>query len=140
MLERSKWTAERIDDLNVWICDQRATFKIVALGNFRDFHEEWTDRVPDTEHTSMSTIELRINNSAVRTLSFVSLDGGRYFVPLPRKLSLDRQAIYCWEKSSLDYKVCQIIGRYYRGNSLEDTARFLGVEIVPWCSLSDAAP
>jgi len=89
------------------------------------------EAVPDQEHNSMCTVDLKINDSTVRVLSFISLDGGRYLVPLPRKVMIDRKPVYCWERNSLDFKVGKIIGRYYRYTSIEETARFLGVEILP---------
>lgn len=131
MLERSTWTAETIASKSAWICDQRSLFKIVRNNDFREFDEEWARRVPDQQHNSMCTVDLKINDSTVRPLSFVSLDGGRYLVPLPRKMMIDRKPVYCWERNSLDFKVGRIIGHYYRYTSIEETARFLGVEILP---------
>jgi hypothetical protein len=77
----------------------------------------------------MSTVELRINNSPVRELTFVSLDGGRYFLPLPDKSVERGRPVYSWFRESLEFKVGKIIGSYYRFDNIEDTAKFLGVGV-----------
>jgi hypothetical protein len=129
MLERGMWHEDRIGERPTWICDQRSTFKVVQNDDYQDFEEEWTDRVPDrTAH--MMTVQLKINDSAVSEMLFVTLDGGRYLVPLPRKRVVSGQVIYFWESDTLPFKVGRIIGRYYRCKNLEEVAEFLDVEIV----------
>ena len=129
MLERGTWQEERIADRPTWICGQRSTFKIVQNDDYQDFEEEWTNKVPDRT-ASMMTVQLKINDSAVAEMLFVTLDGGRYLVPLPRKRVVGGQVVYFWESATLPFKVGRIVGRYYRCNNIEEAARFLDVEIV----------
>jgi hypothetical protein len=129
MLERGTWQVDRIGDRPTWICDQRATFKIVQNDDYQDFSEQWTTRVPDRT-ASMLTVQLKINDSAVSEMLFVTLDGGRYLVPLPRKRVIGGRVVYYWESDTLPFKVGRIVGRYYRCANLEEVAEFLDVEIV----------
>ena len=129
MLERGTWQEDRIGERPTWICDQRGTFKIVQNDDYQDFEEDWTRRVPDrTAH--MMTVQLEINDSAVSEVLFVTLDGGRYLVPLPRKRVINSEVEYFWESDTMPFKVGRIIGRYYRCANIEEVADFLDLEIV----------
>jgi hypothetical protein len=129
MLERGRWQEDRIGDRPTWICSERSTFKIVQNDDYQDFEEEWTNRAPDrTAH--MMTVQLKINDSAVAEVLFVTLDGGRYLVPLPRKRVISGRISYFWESDTLPFKVGRVVGRYYRHANIEEAAKFLNVEIV----------
>jgi hypothetical protein len=129
MLERGTWQEDRIADRPTWICDQRGTFKIVQNDDYQEFEEDWTTGVPDrTAH--MMTVHLKINDSSVSEMLFVTLDGGRYLVPLPRKRVVSGKVAYFWESDTMPFKVGRIIGRYYRFANIEAAAKFLDVEIV----------
>jgi hypothetical protein len=78
----------------------------------------------------MMTVQLKINDSAVAEVLFVTLDGGRYLVPLPRKRVISGRISYFWESDTLPFKVGRVVGRYYRHANIEEAAKFLNVEIV----------
>jgi hypothetical protein len=129
MLTHGTWSHHSIAGRDTWICDERSVFKIVRNGDYEDFDEEWTRKPPD-QRAQKSSIDLKINDSTVRSLDFISLDGGRYLVPMTTKRVLDGQPLYFWERDSLQFKVGRIVGHYYRFDNIEQTAQFLGVEIV----------
>jgi hypothetical protein len=129
LVTNGTWHSESINHQTVWICDQKASFKIVEGDEMEPFQEEWTQRYPDP-NTTKRTIELRINDSIVKTLTFINLDGFRILVPMPKVLAVDGKPLYFWEKDSLEYKVGLIIGDYYIWKNIEGVARQSGVEIV----------
>lgn len=130
LVANGTWHSERINNQTAWICDQKASFKIVEGDEFEPFTEEWTTKYPD-QNTAKQMIDLRINDSTVKSLTFVNLDGGRYLVPLTKMLiGPDKKPVYFWDKDSIEFKVGRIIGTYYRFENIEEVARDLKIEIV----------
>jgi hypothetical protein len=129
MTVRGTWSLHSIGGRDTWICNERGVFAILRNDDYEDFEEEWTTKPPD-KRASRSTVDLRINGATVRSLDFISLDGGRYFLPMPRKKGRKGEPLYFWERESLEFKVGRIVGSYYRFESIEGAADFLGVEII----------
>lgn len=129
MLRTSKWRMEHIDHNEVWICQANNTFQIVPGKENRPFKEIWTTKFPD-QNTSMFHINLTINGIIVKSLPFISGDGGRYTLPLP-ELAVDnsKTPTFYWSPNSVEVKVAEIIGNFYRYSSLKEVASFAGVEI-----------
>ena len=91
------------------------------------FSEQWIEPFPD-KNTKSKEVYLKINGERiVKPLLFVSADGGRYFIPLPKIGEAYGKRYYYWQKDSLDYKVCNIIGDFYREKNLEGVGKFCGV-------------
>jgi hypothetical protein len=112
-----------------WIFRDDNSFVIEEGVDRTDFHEEWIDSFPDKTAKSKE-VYLKINGELVnKPLRFVSADGGRYFVPMPSIGEAHGERYYYWDKDSLEYKVCKIIGEYYREKNLDEVGNFCGVLI-----------
>jgi hypothetical protein len=130
MLARSIWTKAVIDHTEVWMADEDNTFQMQRGERSRDFTERWTKAHPDPNSASYP-IYLKIAGTVVKELTFISVDGGRIFVPMPEARPLaDGTANYFWNLGSLEVRVCRVVGEYYRYNDLEGVARRSSVSIV----------
>jgi hypothetical protein len=129
LLENSKWNKEFIDHDEIWVAERNNTFQIKSGEEGREFHEEWTKMYPD-QSTSRYPVYLIINNTIIKELTFISLDGGRIFVPMPdRKLENDKPSFF-WNMNSLEIKVCLIIGHYYIYKDIFGVAKRSKIEII----------
>jgi hypothetical protein len=129
MLTQGTWRHEYLDDQPTWICDQRASLKIVKGEATEPFDEEWTRLYPD-KSAKRCDVHLRINDSTIKSLIFVHLDGHRIVVTMPRRVVLGSKPLYFWEKDSLEFKVGRIIGEYYIHESIENVAKISDVAIL----------
>ena len=128
MLRTSNWRKEHINHNEVWICEANNTFQIVPSDDDRPFKEIWTTKFPD-QNTSIFHINLTINGTIVKSLPFISGDGGRYTLPLPELAVDDKNTpSFYWSPNSVEVKVAEIIGNFYRYSSLKEVASFTGVE------------
>ena len=59
-------------------------FQIEIGGRDREFSEEWTRRFPDKMGSSAYPVGLKVQGVEIKELTFVSCDGGRIFVPMPK--------------------------------------------------------
>ena len=82
LLVSSNWKKEYINQREVWIAEDNNTFQIQSGDEGDEFHESWTEMYPD-QNTRKYPVYLKIDNSIVKELDFISLDGGRIFVPMP---------------------------------------------------------
>ncbi len=74
----------------------------------KDFEEPWTLKFPDT-HARSYYVECRYHTTVLRKCMFVSCDGGRYHVPIPRRTGDDTFAL---DTSSLEYKIACLYHQY----------------------------
>jgi len=129
LLEHSKWEKEFIGNDEFWISDENKTFQLQRGEEGREFHEDWTKGYPDSS-TTRCPVYLKINNTVIKELTFILLDGGRIFVPMPdRKLENDKP-IFFWNMDSLEIKVCNVIGTYYIYENIYGVAKRSKVEII----------
>lgn len=130
MLESSSWSKTDIDGTEVWIANTDNTYQIEIGERTREFAERWTLLYPDRS-SSAYPVYLKLNGLTIRQLTFISMDGGRYFVPMASvRQARNDEVEYFWNLNSLDIKVCRIVGRYYRYSCLEDVAMHSEVAIV----------
>ena len=76
-----------------------------------NFQEEWMSFFPNSQNNASYYVKLEVNGMLLDKELFVSLDGHRYFVPVPRIKTIDGE-----RKFYYDYKQIQlanIVGRYY---------------------------
>ena len=125
-LETSDWTKSIIDHAKIWMADADNTFQIEQGESTRDFRERWTTVYPDANSSAYS-VYLKINETIIKELTFISMDGGRIFVPMA---GVRPAGEYFWNMNSLEVKVCRIIGTYYRHQDLEGVARMSKVTLV----------
>lgn len=130
LLESSVWHKEFFDHTEVWIADDDNTFQIELGQKFRQFKEKWTDVYPDP-NSSASPVYLKINGNVIKEITFISMDGGRIFVPLPDLKLLDDESVeYFWNLNSLEVKVCRVVGSYYIYNNLEGVAKRSKIKVI----------
>lgn len=130
MLESSEWTKSVIDHTEVWIADDDSTYQIEAGERSREFTERWTSVHPDP-NSSAYPVYLKLNGTTIKELTFISMDGGRIFVPMAGVRQIDEKEVeYFWNLNSLEVKVCRIVGTYYRYENLEGVAKRSKVALV----------
>jgi len=129
-LMEAEWEKTVVNFKEVWICTEDNIYQIHQGEKSRDFSEPWTYVHPDPNAYKYS-VYLKIGGITIKQLVFVSVDGGRIFVPLPEhRLTSGGKSEYFWNTNSLEVKVCHIIGDYYRYGDLEGIASKSGIEIV----------
>lgn len=128
LLEENEWKKEVIGNKEVWVSQENNTFQIQQGDYINSFTEPWTTMYPDISAGRYS-VYLKIGDSVIKELTFISLDGGRIFVPMTKRDFIDNKIIFFWDMTSLDAKVCKIIGSYYIYNNLYGVARKSKVEI-----------
>lgn len=128
LLESSIWKKEYIANEEIWIAEKNNTFQIQCGEPGRDFHEPWTKMYPD-QNTTRYPVYLKINNTIIKELTFISLDGGRIFVPMPEREVENDKRVFYWDMQSLPVKVCKIIGDYYCYGDIYGVAKMSKVEI-----------
>src|SRR3990170_371905 len=121
-IETEEWQKEFINNKEIWICQKDNTYQIEHGENDREFKEDWTIGYPD-KSSYCSSVYLKIGGVRIKELSFVSLDGGRIFVPVPEIAQENDRRIYLWNKNSLEYKIGKVIGTFYIYESLEGIGR-----------------
>lgn len=129
LIENTSWRKELINHKQVWICDKDNTFQIEIGDHGDEWQEKWARVYPDANASEYS-VYLKINNTTIKELTFISCDGGRIFVPLPELQSEGGQTVYIWRRDSLPYKICRIIGQYYIHKTIEGVAQMSKIRIV----------
>lgn len=129
LLTSSNWKEEFINHRIVWIAEDNNTFQIQSGDEGDEFNESWTEMYPD-QNTRIYPVYLKIDNSIVKELDFISLDGGRISVPMPDKTVEGDKVRYIWNINSLEVKLCKVIGNYYIYEDLAGVARMSKVELV----------
>lgn len=130
MIRSAKWKREDIGHDEVWVCESNSLFQFKRSEDRVEFREKWTSVFPD-QNGSRFHINLMINGTVVRSLPFVSGDGGRYTLPLPDLALVNEEQVFTWYKDEMDVLISEIIGNYYRYNSIEQVAKFTKVELAP---------
>ena len=100
MLEESKWKKESVGHNEVWIAEQNNTFQIQRGRPGSEFHESWTTMYPDLS-TRQYPVYLKISGTTIKELKFISLDGGRIFVPMTEREFIDGKPVFFWDMGSL---------------------------------------
>ena len=129
LLDKDRWRKEFINDSEIWISEIDNTFQIEVGKRSSDFSERWTTVYPDSSSSSYP-VYLKINGNVVKEFRFISLDGGRIFVPMPDIRMEHENPIYFWNLNSLELKVCMIIGEFYIYGDIFGIARRSKIEIV----------
>lgn len=129
-LETSSWTKTFVGHTEVWMCDANNTLQIEQGQRTREFTERWTTVYPDP-NSSAYPVYLKIGGTVIKELTFISMDGGRIFVPMAEVRPIGSGGVeYFWNANSLEVKVCRIIGSYYIYENLEGVARMSKVSVI----------
>lgn len=112
------------------MADADNTFQIEQGKSTRDFRERWTTVYPDPNSTAYP-VYLKINGTTIKELTFISMDGGRIFVPMTEiRLVSNGASEYFWNLNSLEVLVCRIIGNYHIYKTLEEVAATSKVVLI----------
>jgi hypothetical protein len=134
-LEQSDWDEGDVEETRIWICADDALFQIVVdFGSDEadEFIEPWTRKFPDAESGKAYPVKLNIGGVTIKRLFFISVDGGRYFVPRPKIKGLDANGKqeFVWTKDSLEFKLSKFISKFYHIHpTIEEFATHCGIEI-----------
>jgi Putative DNA-binding domain len=80
------------------------------------YKEYWTDNFPDKKAYSKK-VRVRYFGTLIYSMGFVVCDGGRYKIPIPNLPPLGQMGNYFLERTSIEYKVANLINRMYMGKS-----------------------
>lgn len=130
LLEKGRWKKELINQSEVWMSEEDNTFQIERGEWRREFRERWTDVYPDA-NSSAYPVYLKINNNIIKEITFISLDGGRIFVPMPEIRPANNDGVeYFWNMGSVALKVCGVIGEYYIYKDIKSVAKQSKITLV----------
>lgn len=76
----------------------------------KNYQEEWIRDYPDKEHNASYFVRLEANAMLLEKELFISLDGGRAFVPSPRRSSKNDELVYWYD--TIQIQLANIIGEY----------------------------
>ena len=128
LLSQSSWEKNHEGSEPVYVCKSKPTFQFDMKGEREDFYEDWMKVLPDKNGKAFD-LNLRINNTIVKTIRFISADGGRYTVPLPEVYLSNGKQAFAWRQNTLAYKVATVIDNFYRCDSLVEVGKFVGVDV-----------
>ena len=129
-LESSTWTEQEVGQSRIWVCDADNTFQMARSDDDGEpFDEPWTQPYPDSKSYSYY-IYLKINGHPIKQIRFVSVDGGRIFVPMPEQKVIRGERCFFWVLGSLELKVCKHVGRYYNYNDIEGVANHSEITLL----------
>ncbi len=89
------------------------------------FRESWSDRFPDISAHSFE-VELRYNETIIYKETFVTCDGGRYHIPLPKIDISNSERKFYIQETSFAYKLAKIFWQYY---PIDDALRRASIEL-----------
>lgn len=90
-----------------------------------NLYESWSVLFPDSSAHSFE-VELRYFETIIQTETFVTCDGGRYQIPLPKIDNSNSERKFYIQKNSLAYKIARIFWQHHPINTALQTA---GVEL-----------
>lgn len=128
-LTSDKWEKIYIGHDEYWVCDSDRTYQLKIGDDDRAFKEPWTSFFPDP-YTTMFHIHLQVSGVTIESLPFISADGARYILPLPKQRVAGNDRFFSWSPNSIDYKIAEVIGLFYRESCLKDVAKTLNIEIA----------
>src|SRR5262249_22218863 len=99
------------DFREVWTCEEDALDQIVNRKNNIDYQEDWTKSFPDPSAKEY-LIDLNISGGTVEQISFISVDGGRNFVPKPEIAMVEGKRVYYWDMSSITFNAANVIAKF----------------------------
>lgn len=132
----AKWKEVSLDldgDDYLWQYVPHPEFEIRTLNDSHEWDYGVTERwmrypLPDpTKRTYM--VHVKAGDVVVYAERFISLDGGRYFVPLPRVKYHDEKEDNEYYYEPLQLRISRVIGRYYRMSSVEEFIRLNEIEV-----------
>ena len=132
------WERREMNDKHVYFYREDNNYKIEESDKSYErwtARESWMENFPDPS-IAQYKVYLKYGESRISEFDFLYCDGSRYFIPTPQKRCLRRAGVahclefgYFWIRDSIEYKLGEVVGDFYRGESLEDVAHFCNIEI-----------
>lgn len=120
-----KWNKEFIDNKEIWICDYNKWLQIEKVDKSHPFSEEWTRRYSDENGSSKDVLHLKQNNVVFKELIWISIDGGRIDVPLPKR----KEWKLYYEKNSIEFQISKIVSHFDEYSNIEWVCEQSGIII-----------
>jgi hypothetical protein len=99
-------------------------FTIIESGICTEnFKESWSEQFPDSHATSYY-LEIRYHTTVLQIFTFVSCDGGRYFLPLPQR---NKDGSFSINPNSIEYKIAELYRQYF---PIDSAFEGVGVKIL----------
>lgn len=131
LVENARWNEVHVGEIQSWICEEDVAYQIVVDPEPKNFTEEWTQMYADKNGSSRYRVNLNIFGLTVKQVYFVSLDGERYFVPMPQVKVIRGKRKYYWDRDSIEFRLGTIINEFHaEAPSIDDVAGISGIEIV----------
>jgi hypothetical protein len=135
-LDASEWREQLVDQSTIWVCDSDNTFQIARSEDESEpFDEPWVHHYPNSAAYA-TYVHLKINGNPIKQIRFITLDGGRIFVPMPEQRVIGSERKYFWISDAINFKVGKRIGSFYIYNSMERIATTSRIEILSSQELS----
>ena len=130
LLISGDWTKSYIDNAEVWLSREDSSFRIEVSNDLTSFDESWTKKYPN-KAAKRCPVYLKASGVTLKEITFILLDGGQYFVPMPKVLVDENgEQVFQWEGGSLEILVSKIIGKYHNDKNILDVAKYCGIEIT----------
>lgn len=85
-----------------------------------NYMEEWIKDYPDKEYNASYFVRLEANTMLLEKELFVSLDGGRIFIPSPRRTLKNDELVYWYDP--IQIQLANIISGYYLEKDINEFA------------------
>jgi hypothetical protein len=89
--DADNWVREWIDYKEIWAYKHDAIYQIEIDDAYHKFTESWTRVYPDEFDSDRHSVNLKINNTIIKQIPFISCDGGRINVPMPERRVVDKK-------------------------------------------------
>ena len=96
-----------------------------------NFQEEWIRNYPDRNNNSSYFIRLEANGVYLMGELFVTLDGARTFVPVPRRSTYNDEIKYWYDE--IQVQLANIVGEFHLDENVIDFAKNQKKEIILDC-------
>lgn len=114
------------------ICNKNEKYQIIKKRDTEPFSGIRTKSFFD-DRSFKHLIQLKINWEILKEYWFISCDGWRILVPIPKienkGSEIEPKIEYYWLKDSIYYKICNIIREYYTYTSIEEIGKKCNVKI-----------
>lgn len=136
---REGWEKRTINHSVVYFYTEDNSYQIVQgdehVREWGSKIEPWMVNFPDASVFEYK-VYLKHDETIISEYSFMSCDGGRYFIPLPKKRCAEpgenficNRFEYIWHRGSIEYKIGAVFGHFYHYENLEEVARFCDIVV-----------
>lgn len=118
---------------SLWRYKKHPEFSIEQQDDSKDWDfgitENWMKYpLPDPSKTTYM-LHIKAGSIVVYAEQFITLDGGRYFVPLPRVEYSEEKKDNKYFYTSLQIQIARIVGQFYRMESIDEFVQHNEIEI-----------